>query len=91
MFKHEDSETFAFAQKCTNKLCQCKHTESLENEDGKAEGITIEMKTKFKKLSEIERLESKELLCDINCKASFGYHIVQMMILKISLDVMYLT
>ena len=60
---------------CTNKLCQFKHTESLENENGKAEDITIEMKSKFKKLSEIEQLESKELLCDIYCKASFGYHI----------------
>ena len=77
MFKHEDSQSFVFGKKCLHQLCQCKHTESLDHENENREDMILELRRNFVNLSEVEQNESKELFCDLYCKASYGYHVCQ--------------
>ena len=73
MFKHEVSKSCVFGQKCKNTLCQFKHTEAVENEN--VDHNAIILTNNFENLPVMEQCESKEILCDLYCKASYGYHV----------------
>ena len=70
MFKHEDSPICFFGPKCENRLCQFKHKDIIDNDKKK----DTELTNRFKSLSEMEQRESEEIVCELYCKASFGYH-----------------
>ena len=71
MFKHEDSPICFFRQNCTNRLCQFKHKDVIENDKKEDD----DLKNKFNALAALEQSESEEIVCELYCKASFGYHI----------------
>ena len=88
-FRHQHSQKCRFNENCNFKLCQFKHeenqtSENLEviNKDVDKEVVENEnvddkvryLSQEFEKLSEMEKFEAKELLCDVYCKASYGYH-----------------
>ena len=68
-FLHQNSEMCYFRKKCRNNLCQFKHVDN-----GVEEINQNELANKFNKLTDIEQSESKEVLCDFYCRASYDYH-----------------
>ena len=57
-----------FGAKYRNKLCQFKHFENSKNDS------IDELTKQFEKLTEMEKRESKEVLCESYCKYAYDYH-----------------
>ena len=72
MFLHEHSKTCFFGVRCTNKLCQYKHPNN-HGYDVREKTID-ELADKFNKLTEEEKMSSKDVLCDLYCKPDLDSH-----------------
>ena len=77
MFEHVLSEMCIFGKNCQNKLCSNQH--ELENPEIQKVKDPVDkneksLKDKFEKLSVDDQYESKMIICDKLCKASYGYH-----------------
>ena len=72
MFLHEHSKICSFGGRCRNKLCQFKHPQY--HSDDNRDTTKTDLADKFNQLTEEEKYESREVLCDLYCKADMDSH-----------------
>ena len=77
MFQHSFSSMCKYGKNCLKKLCSFQHEKSIPATGDVNEVVDIieeDLEEKFEKLTDDEQYESKMVVCDNLCRASYGYH-----------------
>ena len=73
-FKHKPSPSCRFEKHCHFKLCQFTHMKDGNEQVDVEQEVEENLVKQFENISDMERFEAKEVLCDNYCRASYGYH-----------------
>ena len=72
MFLHQHADICIFGVKCKNKLCQFKHIDNIDNSI--EENVHDDLDDKFDQLTYMEKLETKDVFCDLYCNRGYDCH-----------------